>query len=73
MSSAGVWIKYLPSYPPDLNPIKEAFSQIKSFICHNNDIFLSGSTQDIIFNMYQAVEIVTDVDTIGYFIHAGYF
>jgi transposase len=73
MSSAGVWMEYLPPYLPDLNPIKEAFSQIKSFIHHNNDIFLSGSTQDIIFDMYQAIDIVMDVDTMGYFMHTGYF
>jgi hypothetical protein len=72
-SMAGVRIEYLPPYSPDLNPIEEAFSQIKSFIRRNNDIFLSGSTQDIMFDMYQAVDIVTDVDAMGYFIHAGYF
>ena len=73
ISSTGVRIEYLPPYSPDLNPIEEAFSQIKSFIRRNNDIFLSGSTQDNMFDMYQAVDIVTDVDAMGYFIHAGYF
>jgi DDE superfamily endonuclease len=73
MYSAGVQIEYLPPYSPDLNPIKEAFSQIKSFIRCNNDIFLSGSTQDIMFDMYQAVDIATDVNAMGYSIHTGYF
>jgi len=44
----GVCIEYLTPCSPDLNPIKEAFSQIKSFIRRNNNIFLSGSTPDII-------------------------
>ena len=25
------------------------------------------------FNMYEALEIVSDIDAMGYFIHAGYF
>ena len=29
----GVRIEYLPPYSPDLNPIEEAFSKIKAFIC----------------------------------------
>ena len=69
----GICIEYLPPYSPDLNPIKEAFSQVKAYIRRNNDIFLSGSSEDLIFDMHQAFDIVTDIDTMGYFIHAGYF
>ena len=47
----GVRIEYLPPYSPDINPIEEAFSQIKAFIRRNNDIFLSGSVEDIMFDM----------------------
>jgi len=56
-----------------LNPIEEAFAQIKAFIHCNNDIFLSGSSEDLMFDMHMALDIVTDVDAMGYFIHAGYF
>jgi transposase len=28
----GVWIKFLPPYSPDFNPIKESFNDLKSFI-----------------------------------------
>lgn len=69
----GVRIEYLPPYSPDLNPIEEAFSQIKAFIRRNNDIFLSAQPHEIIFDMYQALDIVKPVDAMGYFIHAGYF
>jgi hypothetical protein len=69
----GVRIEYLPPYSPDLNPIEEAFSQVKSYIRRNNDIFLSGSSEDLMFDMHQAFNIVTDIDAMGYFIHAGYF
>jgi hypothetical protein len=33
---------------------------------------LSGSSEDIIFDMYEALEVVSDIDAMGYFIHAGY-
>ncbi len=56
-----------------MNPIEEAFAQIKAFIHCNNDIFLSGSSEDLMFDMHMALDIVTDVDAMGYFIHAGYF
>jgi hypothetical protein len=71
--TTGVHIEYLPPYSPDLNPIEEAFSKIKAFIHRNNDIFLSGSFNDIIYDMYFALDIVTAADAMGYFIHAGYF
>jgi len=54
-----------------LNPIEEAFAQIKAFIRRNNDI--SGSSEDLMFDMHIALDIVTDIDAMGYFIHAGYF
>ena len=31
-STAGVKLLYLPPYSPDLNPIKEFFSELKAFI-----------------------------------------
>ncbi len=69
----GVRIEYLPPYSPDLNPIEEAFSQVKAFIRRHNDIFLAGTAADIMFDLLEAFDIVTDIDAMGYFIHAGYF
>jgi transposase len=34
-SNAGVKLVYLPPYLPDLNPIKEFFSELKAFIKRN--------------------------------------
>ncbi|KIK10829.1 hypothetical protein PISMIDRAFT_123840 [Pisolithus microcarpus 441] len=67
----GVHLEYLPPYSPDLNPIKEAFSKIKAFIPHNEDVMTSGD--GIIFNMYTAMSIIAPSDAVGYFIHGGYF
>ena len=69
----GVRIEYLPPYSPDLNPIEEAFSQIKSFIRRNNDVFLSAQAHEIMYDLYIAMDVVSPADAMGYFIHAGYF
>ena len=70
---AGVHIEYLPPYSPDLNPIEEAFSKIKAFICHHRDYYGSTTSDGIMFDMYEIVDIITPDDEAGYFIHTGYF
>ena len=72
-STVGIRIEYLPAYSPDLNPIEEAFSKIKAFIRRNNDIFLASEVNGQIFDMYEALDIITPLDAMGYYIHAGYF
>ena len=69
---SGVRIEYLSPYSPDLNPIEEAFSKIKAFICHGV-FFLSVENVAIIYDMYIALDIIILEDATGYFIHAGYF
>jgi len=69
----GVRIKYLPPYSPDLNPIEEAFSKIKAFICRHCDYYGTTAGDGIMFDMYEIVDIITPDDAAGYFIHAGYF
>jgi hypothetical protein len=69
----GLWVEYLPPYSPDLNPIEEAFGKIKAFIRHNNDLFAASIGDAIIFDMYEALDVVTPLDVMGYIIHAGYF
>jgi transposase len=50
MVSLGVRIIFLPPYSPDLNPIEEAFSKIKSWIRRNHDLFVTAG--DGIFYLY---------------------
>ena len=61
---------YLPPYSPDLNPIEEAFSQIKSFIRRNGNLM---SERALLFDMYTAMDVVTADDALHYILHAGYF
>jgi transposase len=69
----GVRIEYLPPYSPDLNPIKEAFSQIKHFLRRHKDYYSTTQGDGILYNMYEVLDIVTLEDASGYIAHAGYF
>jgi transposase len=67
---------FLPPYSPDLNPIEEAFSKIKAWIRRNNEFFSYSEDDEphaLIYDMLEAMNIITEEDAIGYFIHAGYF
>ncbi|KAG2335742.1 hypothetical protein BDR05DRAFT_897857, partial [Suillus weaverae] len=66
-------IEYLPPYSPDLNPIEEAFSKIKHWLCHHQQYYLAAAGDGIIFDMYKVTEIISSDYVHGYFIHAGYF
>jgi hypothetical protein len=59
-------VQYLLPYSSDLNPIEEAFSQIKHFIqCHNN--YYSAMQDDgILYNMYKVLDIVMLEDATRY-------
>jgi hypothetical protein len=69
----GVRIEYLPPYSPDLNPIEEAFSQIKHFIRRHRDYYDRTQDDGILFDMYEVLDIVTADDASGFITHAGYF
>jgi hypothetical protein len=57
----------------DLNPIEEAFSKIKAFIHHNNDLFQAVEDDGILYDMHEVMDVITVHNASGYFIHVGYF
>ena len=65
-------IEFLPPYSPDLNPIEEAFSKVKSFI-RRHGAYLSQDGDGMIYELMEIMDIVTSEDALGYFVHAGYF
>lgn len=67
----GVCIEHLPPYSPDFNPIEEAFSKIKAFICRHSHL-LVHTGDGLIYDLMECMEVITDSDAIGYFMHAGY-
>ena len=68
-----VCIEYLPPYSPDLNPIEEAFSQIKYFIRRHKDYYSRTQDDGILYDMYEVLDIVTAEDASRFIAHAGYF
>jgi len=64
---------YLPPYSPDLNPIEEAFSQIKHFIRRNQDYYGATKGDGILYDMLEVLDVVTPEDATSYIVHAGYF
>ncbi|KAF8841894.1 hypothetical protein BDN67DRAFT_870238, partial [Paxillus ammoniavirescens] len=64
-------LEYLPPYSPDYNPIEEVFLKIKAFIRHNQDLF-STNVDSLIYDMFIVMDVITESDAIGYFMHTGY-
>ena len=58
LSFAGVCVKYLPPYSPDLNPIEDAFSKIKAFLYHHHNYYNQTTGDSIHFDMFEVVEII---------------
>ena len=69
----GVRLEYLPPYSPDLNPIEEAFSKIKHFICCHQGYYRATQGDGILYDMLEVTDIITPADAAGYFVNAGYF
>jgi transposase len=59
---------YLPPYSPDLNPIEEAFSKIKSILRKAE----ARSREALVGAMGAAIWAVTAQDARGFFEHCGY-
>lgn len=74
--SRDIKLLYLPPYSPDLNPIEEAFSFIKSYIRRHGLRFRtaaeSGDELSPFLFLYEAIDAVTEEQAEGWFEHAGY-
>jgi transposase len=70
---ASVRLEYLPPYSPDLNPIEEAFSKIKHFLCRHTNYYAATMGDGILYDMLEVLDVITASDAEGYFAHAGYF
>ena len=65
----GADLVFLPSYSPDLNPIEEAFSKIKSIVRK-----VGARTREALVEAIElALAAVTPEDAAGWFTHAGYW
>jgi transposase len=64
----GAELVFLPAYPPDLNPIEEAFSKIKNVLRK----FAARTREALIEAIAGALSTITPRDAAGWFDHCGY-
>ena len=69
-NQAGARLVFLPPYSPDLNPLEEVFSQVKSIMKQNDSLFQISSTPRVLLSM--AFGMVTQADCLGFITHSGY-
>ncbi len=68
IEARGAQLWYLPPYSPDLNPIEEAFSKVKTFLRSAQPRTLDDHSTAI----WAALRTITPQDAAGWFAHAGY-
>jgi hypothetical protein len=69
LGEMGIELVYTPTYSPDLNPIEECFSKIKSLLTNE----LVNHVYSIKASVINATLKVTASDMLGYYRHTGYF
>ena len=67
---AGILVLFLPPYSPDMNPIEEAFSYVKSYLKKHDDIL--QTIPDPIPVIRDAFESITTNQCNGWISHSGY-
>ena len=68
IEARGAQLGHLPPYSPDLNPIEEAFSKVKTFLRSAEPRTLEDHSTAI----WAALSTITPQDAAGWFAHAGY-
>ena len=68
IEARGAGVLFLPSYSPDLNPIEEAFSKIKTILRKVG----ARTREALIEARAEALSAITPVDAAGWFAHCGY-
>jgi transposase len=68
VEARGCQLTYLPAYSPDLNPIEEAFAEVKGILRKAE----ARSREALIEVMGRALDAITSRDARGFFEHCGY-
>ncbi|MBW8767991.1 MAG: transposase [Geodermatophilales bacterium] len=68
VAAAGCELVFLPAYSPDLSPIEEAFSKIKTLV----KAAAARTRAALDAAIAAALDAVTAADVAGWFAHAGY-
>jgi transposase len=67
IEARGAELWFLPSYSPDLNPIEEAFSKVKTLLRSAE----ARAHQALVGAIWAAVAAISPADARGYFTHCG--
>lgn len=69
IQAKGCQLLFLPAYSPDLSPIEEAFSKLKTFLRR-----VGARTHEHLWQaLSDALLTITSQDALGWFTHCGYF
>ena len=68
IAAAGAQVRYLPPYSPDLNPIEQMWSKVKSHL----RTAAARTPRKLIRAIGTALRTVTPSDTDGWYSHCGY-
>ena len=72
IQSVGAIVHFLPPYSPDLNPIEELFSKVKTCL-RENDLPIQSANERGVMDFVEAAFTTITVDDIeGWYSHAGY-
>ena len=72
IQSVGAIVHFLPPYSPDLNPIEEMFSKVKTCLRENDFPIQSVDEKGVIDFIEAAFTTITENDIEGWYRHAGY-
>ena len=72
IEEVGALVHYLPPYSPDLNPIEEAFSKVKSFLKANDTFIQIADESEIPDIILSGFASITSSDCQGWMEHSGY-
>ena len=68
IEALGAWVIFLPAYSPDLNPIENCWSKIKTLLRS----LQPRSLAELLDALTQAFSSITAQDILGWFKHCGY-
>ena len=66
------WVLWSTTYPPDLNPIEEAFSKVKSFLKANDTFIQIADESEIPDIILSGFASITSSDCQGWMEYSGY-
>jgi transposase len=68
IEAAGAEVRFLPAYPPDLNPIEMMWSKVKALLRNAQ----ARTHPDLLLAIASALSAVTPQDALGWFAACGY-